>query len=114
VIPNTPYNQGAALLDYYLGSGYRGLDYLTKWWTGLDVTQPMGAQIIALAATLPPPWNEAARAETYGFAITPGSDLEINWLGLVQERQNWDAQTIRSSQRSQGVADDLGWGESNG
>lgn len=113
MIPSTDYNRGAALFDFYLGQGYRGINYLTKWWTALDVTLPMGAQIEALASTLPPPFNEAARAAYYGFTITPGSDLEINWLGLVQERQNWDAQNVRSAGRSQGIADDLGFGESN-
>lgn len=113
MIADTDYNRGAALLDFYLGKGYKGLGYETKWWTGLDITQPMGVQITALSATLPPPWNEVARRATYGFTITPGSDLEINWLGLVKTRQDWDAQTVRCAGRVQGIADDLGFGESN-
>jgi len=113
MIGDTDYNRGAALFDYYLGTPFHGLNYLKKWWTALDVTQPIGVQITALSATLPPPFNEVARQTYYGFAITPGSDLEINWLGVVQERQNWDAQSERSAKRVQGIADDLGFGESN-
>ena len=107
----TPEQQGVALFNQYLnfGSG----DGQRRWWTGLDLSQPMGAQITALSATLPPPWNETARQATYGFAPAPCSDSEITWFAIVQDKQNWDAQSIRAAQYQTAQQDDMGFGTQN-
>lgn len=109
MIPDTPENKGAALFDQYLnfgtGAGER------RWWTGIDLTQPVAAQITALSATLPPPWNEVARQDTYGF--NPDADSEIAWTALVKYKQDWDAQSLAAAQRQTVQQDDMGFGTQN-
>lgn len=109
----TPEQKGAAAFDYYFGPLYLGIGHDTRWWTSFDLTQPVGAQVTALALTLPPPWNEVARQGEFAFAPAPGSISEIEWLAIVQAKQDFDRQSLRAAQYQTAQQDDMGFGTQN-